>query len=275
MNSPQFCNVTEVNNTLLHAYKLTSNLQFNPDSYLFLDSIFQILKTEMDQNTNFLANVECELTNKLFKNILDRTKKYSNQIVNISDFRPNDILLIKCPSVFAPYHFIVAVISQDNENVNIYQSFGSSVKLNNIKMSYTDFISYLERIKEITNSNMSFVDYYNQMKPIEEKLYGLDFPSYLQKIENYYKNDDEEFDDEELDEEDIKDKEEADSLGMSLLLYLNLKADYERIKPELIITAFRVNSSGGKKKKVTKTHKRKYRKNKSLKKNRHTKKYKN
>lgn len=271
--NPQFCNVREVNETLLHAYQLTSNLEFNPNSYLFLDSIFQILKTEMERNRDFLANVECELTNKLFKNILDRTKKYSNQIINITSFQPNDILLIRSPSIFAPYHFIVAVISQDKQNVNIYQSFGSSIKLNNIKMSYTDFVSYLERIKQIINSNLSFFDYYNQMKPIEEKLYGIDFSSYLQKLENYYKQEDED-EDEDLDDEDIKDKEEATSLGISLLPYISMKADYERIKPDLVITAYRVSSSGGKRKKVTKTYKRKYKKHRNIKKTRHTKKYK-
>ena len=104
----KFCDVKEVNETMNEAYKLSKRVPFNSNSYIYLNEIYDIFNEKITNDPNFLKFVECELSNKLFKEMLTRSKKYNiKENIKINEIQPNDILLIKCPSIFAPYHFII------------------------------------------------------------------------------------------------------------------------------------------------------------------------
>ena len=94
----------------------------------------------MDTDEEFLKDVECIYSRDLFKKILDDTKKYDVSNIQLNQIEANDILLIKCPSIFAPYYFIIAVVNQAANNIAIYQSFGSSRKLFKKNLPFVTFI---------------------------------------------------------------------------------------------------------------------------------------
>ena len=258
----KFCDVSSVNLTMNEAYKFSKSVAFNPNSYIYLNEIYTIFNEKIRNDPDFLKYVECELSNKLFKEILTRSKKYNiKENIEIEEIQPNDILLINCPSIFAPYHFINAVINEDKTSVSIFQSFGSSMRLHKIEMNYNTFQNYLLSLNMYKNKGRTFIDDYKMMIPIEDDLYGINIPNYIAENEAQFtkKVEEEDIDDEE-DEEAEEEKnrmiQNSQQIGLSPRYYEELEYIHSINMYRLTITAYRVKPpNGGKRKRKSKTSK--------------------
>ena len=274
----KFCDVSSVNLTMNEAYKLSKKVPFNPNSYIYLNEIYNIFNEKITNDPNFLKFVECELSNKLFKEMLTLSKKYNiKENIKIHEIQPNDILLIQCPSIFAPYHFINAVINEEKTSVSIFQSFGSSMRLHKIEMNYNTFQNYLLSLNMYKNKGRTFIDDYKMMIPIEDDLYGINIPNYIAENEAQFtkKVEEEDIDDEEDEEakeEKIRIIQKSQEIGLSPRYYENLEYTHTINKNRLTITAYRVKPpNGGKRKRKSKTVKLRKR---NTRKKRNTRRYK-
>ena len=270
----KFCDVSSVNLTMNEAYKFSKSVAFNPNSYIYLNEIYTIFNEKIRNDPDFLKYVECELSNKLFKEILTRSEKYNIKEIKIEEIQPNDILLIECPSIFAPYHFINAVINEEKTSVSIFQSFGSSMRLHKIEMNYNTFQNYLLSLNMYRKEGRTFIDDYNMMLPIESNLYGINVPDYIAKNEAQYnkKEEDEEDDIDDDEEEKIRIMVNSQQIGLSPRYYEELEYTHSKNKNRLTITAYRVKPpNGGKRKRKSKTVKLRKR---NTRKKRNTKRYK-
>ena len=217
----KFCDVSSVNLTMNEAYQFSKSVAFNPNSYIYLNEIYTIFNEKIRNDPDFLKYVECELSNKLFKEILTRSEKYNIKEIKIEEIQPNDILLIECPSIFAPYHFINAVINEEKTSVSIFKSFGSSMRLHKIEMNYNTFQNYLLSLNMYRKEGRTFIDDYNMMLPIESNLYGINVPDYIAKNEAQYnkKEEDEEDDIDDDEEEKIRIMVNSQQIGLSPRYY--------------------------------------------------------
>ena len=263
----KFCDVKEVNETMNEAYKLSKRVPFNPNSYIYLNEIYNIFNEKITNDPNFLKFVECELSNKLFKEMLTRSEKYNiNENIKIQEIQPNDILLIQCPSIFAPYHFINAVVNKEKTTVSIFQSFGSSMRLHKIEMDYNKFQNYLLSLNMYKNKGRTFIDDYKMMIPIENDLYGINIPNYIAENEAQFTKKEEDEDDIDDDEEEkIRIIQKSQEIGLSPRYYENLEYTHSRNMYRLTITAYRVKppNGGKRKRKTVKLRKRNTKKRKS------------
>lgn len=247
----KFCDVTSVNETMNEAYKYSKTIPFNPNSYIYLNDVYSNFNEKITNDPNFLKYVECELSNKLFKEILTRSNKYDiNHHITIQNIQPNDILLIQCPSIFAPYHFITAVINEEKTSVSIFQSFGSSMRLHKIEMDYNKFETYLLGLNTYKNKGREFIDDYNMLIPIESNLYGINVPDYIATNEAQYTKEDNMYD--ELDEDENIIIQNSQKIGLSPRYYEELDYIHSINEYRLNITAYRVKPpNGGKRKRKT------------------------
>lgn len=247
----KFCDVTSVNETMNEAYKYSKTIPFNPNSYIYLNDVYSSFNEKITSDPNFLKYVECELSNKLFKEILTRSNKYDiNHHITIQNIQPNDILLIQCPSIFAPYHFITAVINEERTSVSIFQSFGSSMRLHKIEMDYNKFETYLLSLNTYKNEGREFIDDYNMLIPIESNLYGINVPEYISTNEAQYTKEDNMYDEEDEDENIII--QNSQKIGLSPRYYEELEYIHSINGYRLNITAYRVKPpNGGKRKRKT------------------------
>jgi hypothetical protein len=247
----KFCDVTSVNETMNEAYKYSKTIPFNPNSYIYLNDVYSSFNEKITSDPNFLKYVECELSNKLFKEILTRSNKYDiNHHITIQNIQPNYILLIQCPSIFAPYHFITAVINEERTSVSIFQSFGSSMRLHKIEMDYNKFETYLLSLNTYKNEGREFIDDYNMLIPIESNLYGINVPDYIATNEAQYTKEDNMYD--ELDEDENIIIQNSQKIGLSPRYYEELEYIHSINKYRLNITAYRVKPpNGGKRKRKT------------------------
>jgi len=247
----EFSKVKNVNDTMNEAYKFSQSIPFNPNSYIYLNDIYNIFNEKITNNPNFLKDVECELSSKLFKEILTRSDKYNiNHDITIQNIQPNDILLIQCPSIFAPYHFITAVINEERTSVSIFQSFGSSMRLHKIDMDYNTFETYLSSLNTYKNEGRKFIDDYKILLPIESNLYGINVTDYIAKNEAQYTKEDNIYDEDDEDENMII--QNSKLIGLSPRYYEELEYIHSINGYRLNITAYRVKPpNGGKRKRKT------------------------
>jgi len=275
----EFIPVPKINDTMIDAYKIVMSIPFNNNSILYFNEIYQKLNNSIEENSEFLKDVECLYSYKLFKKILDDTDKYdvlSN--IQLNKIEPNNILLIKCPSIFAPYHFIIVVVSEDGNEVAIYQSFGSSKRLYKINLPFATFIELMGRLSTFKDDN-DFNEDYQMMTEIESQLYGINIPEYTSFLTKQFEEQQEKNrellkdDFIEIDEDVI---EEADELGISPVLYEQLEGQYNTTSKEIEITQYKLkpNHVGGKAKRKTRKLKSKKRRQTKRKKYLKTKIYK-
>jgi hypothetical protein len=142
----------------------------------------------------FLEYAECRIIYTMYKKICNNLVtrgilSRSKPLNNMQHIDSNDILLIQCPSFFASYHFIFAVVNSSRENVNIYQSYGNK-PLYNITINLPEFKQHLQ--------NMQNLKYYTKehalsmIKYFEKRVYGNDFDSMVksQMTDNIDSDDD-------------------------------------------------------------------------------------
>ena len=257
------CTLERVNQTLNESFNIIKNVPFQYNQIDYFNSIYSKLSEQMKIDENFLKDAECLSIYKLYQKILE-----SNQYENEGKIKPvyiipNSILLIKCPSIFASYHYLVAVIDENRSYVDTYQSFGSTYRLRKISMSYKEFefcLNYLNKIKKNIYKN-KFAYELPYLLKIENKLNGIDIDEYVNILLEQYKDDEY---DEELSDLNEKDKEILDKLNIPYLIGDNLKHNYSLLKSESVdINLYIVKNFGGKLKK--------YKKNKTNKKNKKNK----
>jgi hypothetical protein len=66
----QFCKNPRVNRTLNEAYQISRTIPFNPNSYIYLDEIYQVFHDRIESDPEFLKNAECLYAHNLFEYIL-------------------------------------------------------------------------------------------------------------------------------------------------------------------------------------------------------------
>ncbi len=272
INKYVFIPVPEINDTMIDAYKIVMSIPFNNNSILYFNQIYQELNNRIERDENFLKDVECHYSYKLFKKILDDTDKYdvlSN--IQLNKIEPNNILLIKCPSIFASYHFIIVVVSEDGNEVAIYQSFGSSKRLYKINLPFATFIELMGRLSTFKNK-IDFNKDYQMMTEIESQLYGINIPEYTSFLTEQFEEQQEKNRKEQGDEFiEIDDGtiEEAEALGIAPVLYEQLEGQYNLTPKEIEITQYKLkpNPVGGKAKRKTRKLKGKKRRQTKRKKN--------
>lgn len=252
-----FCKNPKVNKTMNEAYYMVEALPFNNNSDIYFNEIYQAFNNKMDTDEEFLKDVECLYSRDLFKRILDDTKRYNvSSDIQLNQIEPNDILLIKCPSIFAPYHFIIAVVNQNGTDVAIYQSFGSSKRLYKINLPFATFIQLMERLSTFKDDNNFNEDYQMMTQEIEPILYHINIPEYVAILTEHYERQQElnrellKDDFEEIDDDIIA---EAEELGISPVLYEQLEPQYNLTLKEIEITKYSVkpNPIGGRVKRKT------------------------
>lgn len=286
----KFCEIPTINKTLNDAFKISKTVPFSQNSTKYIMDIFNKIKTKMDKEKSFLKDVECVFIHDFFEKLLSETKKYDLNEVSLDKIKPNSVLIIKCPSIFASYHFIVVVVDETKSKVSVLQSYGSSRRLFHKSLPFKEFISLMQKLYDFDNS--SFFDNFKNMEPVESILFDIDIPKYLSNLENYYEelkkineqlnnennvynennqNDEDNQNDEnnDLNEYDDETIEKAKLLKMSPYLYETLEYENKNKSKEVIIKQFTLLeelSSGIQKKKIkskTKSkHKSKLRKSK-------------
>lgn len=141
----------------------------------------------------FLTFAECRIINKMYNSICKRFIESGvltemNNIININDITSNDILSIQCPTLFAGYHFLFAIVNSSGDKVDIYQSYGNK-PLYFIRLELPIFKQYLNNLKNIKNEPKEQA--LDHMKEIEINLYGNNVDELIDnQIKSYEDQDD-------------------------------------------------------------------------------------
>lgn len=271
-----YCDDKVINEKMTHAIKVAKTVDFNSDSYVYLNKIYNKLAEVMRSNNSFMEDLECFSIFKMFKALLTGLHKYeAKDNIPLGEITSEDILLIKCPSIFASYHFIIAVVNPDKTEVSVFQSYGSYKKLHKIVLSYGEFMSLLEDLKTFKDADADFDATYKMMINVEEKLYGIDEREYIARLQEAQPP---------VDNNNLFSNmtpnshiERAEKLNIPPDIYENLEHNFNINQSKLAVTAYRVatkdaNAEGIKtKKKKTKKEKRKTKKKKTKSKKKKTK----
>lgn len=270
----KLCASKEVDLKMRAGVELAKTVKFNCDSYVYLNKIDSKFKSELRKNSKFLELLECSKISGLFEAFFKEIGHYKTKNIELHDINGGDILIIKCPSIFASYHFIVVAVNQEKTRVSIIQSYGKFKKFHKIQMSFEEFMVLLTTLESFKTEEKSFDEAYPEMIRVEAKLYGVDDKKYIKHLEKHRvmaKNSqgkgNEVFESEE--EEDGSYKERAKALNIPSDIYENLEYQYSINQITLEIKAYRVKSALKESVKVGKKKskcKRKIKKNRTKKK---------
>ncbi len=266
------CNNTDINNKMNQLIETAKSIPFS-EPYDYLHKVYEKFSYNTDNifSSNHLQNVECFFIYNIFQEIVKNTNKFRiYNDISLNQIEPNDILFIKCPSIFADYHFIVVAVNATKTEVSIYQSFGQSMQLHQIVLSFNEFINLMKQLDTFGTRN--FDTDFMMMKEIESILYGLDVNNYIKSQETIYnyKNSDSDSDVDYISDDDDSICLHAEKLGLSYNYCANLERMYELNKNSgnkvIEINAYRLISSAGGKKRKTK--RKQYNKQKTCKRKR-------
>lgn len=162
---------------------VAKEIQFfvKPSSY-FRRLYAKYLRERMKNNHSkgFLDTAECRIINTIFREICDfwvlrGDLQPSKPLLHAHEISENDVISIRCPSLFASYHFILAVVGKTT--VDIYQSYGYSRPLYKIKgIPVSEFKRLVENMSKLDGP-----DAMEKIKEIEEKVYGTNYESKMQQ----------------------------------------------------------------------------------------------
>lgn len=254
------CTLERINQSLDTALNIMKSIPFQYEMIEYFNSIYNKLNENMLNDENFLKDAECLKIYQVYEKFLNENINFKNEgKTKLSFITPNSVLLIKCPSIFASYHFLIAVIDNSRAYVDTYQSFGSSYRLRKVRVNFDFFeksINFLNNINKGVNKNL-FYHKLPKLIDIEKNLYGIDIDEYQKKLLQQYENEDEDEDNELTD----KQKEILDRLGIDPLIAENLERIYNLTKSDSVeIHLYLPKSYGGSIKKKN-SKKRKYKKN--------------
>lgn len=237
------CASKNINDKMRRGIDVANLVEFNCDSFLYLNSIFKKFKSELRKNSNFLEFLECSHISGLFHELLKKSGKYSNsKNIGRCNIKGGDILIVKCPSIFASYHFIVAAVNLEKTRVSIVQSYGKFLKFHKIDMSFEEFMILLTTLESFKTVGKSFDEAYPEMIKIESKLYGVNDRKYIDNLERHSGGLKLSANDEISNSEEYSYKERAKALNMPSDIYEDLEYQYGINQITLEIDAFRVKS---------------------------------
>ena len=238
--SGTFCDHKVIHEKITHAIEIANTVEFNSDSYAYLNDVYNKLKEVMRGNSSFMENLECLSIYKMMKALLSSLRKYEvKKNISLDKISSGDILLIKCPSIFASYHFITAVVNHAKTEVSVFQSYGSYKKLHKMTLRYSEFMSLLRDLK--TFKDADFDTTYKMMINVEEKLYGINEREYIARLQeaqppvnnnNLFLNN--------LNMTPNSHIERAEKLNIPPDIYENLQHNFKRNDSKLVINAYRV-----------------------------------
>ena len=235
----KLCDSKIVEGKMRKGIDVAKTVEFNCDSHAYLNTIFSSFKSELRKNSKFLEFLECSQISGLFEHFLKESGNYNKtQHLDICGIKGGDILIIKCPSIFASYHFIVVAVNLERTNVSIIQSFGNFLKFNKIDMSFDEFDRQLKMLHSFDNEGKSFDDAYPEMIKVEAVLYGVDDKKYIKHLENHQVS----FENSQSNEENSY-VERAGALDIPPEIYENLEYQYGINDIRLEIYAYRVKSA--------------------------------
>ena len=247
---PPLCASKNVNDKMQRGIDVAKTAKFNCDSYLFLNDIFKKFKSELRKNSKFLEFLECSQISSLFDEFLNDSGNYNKtENIDLCSINGGDILTIKCPSIFASYHFIVVAVNLEKTQVSIIQSYGNFLKFHKIDMSFDEFIDLLTTLNSFNPESKSFDDAFPEMIEVESKLYGVDDKEYIEhlerrrrSVEKSMKNNGDNLLSLSNSEENSY-KERAKALDIPPEVYENLEYQYGINEISLEITSYRVKTS--------------------------------
>ena len=239
----KLCDSKIVEDKMRKGIDVAKTVEFNCDSHAYLNTIFRRFKSELRKNSKFLEFLECSQISGLFENFLKELGNYNKtQHLDICGIKGGDILIIKCPSIFASYHFIVVAVNLEKTHVSIIQSYGNFLKFNNIEMSFDEFDRQLKVLHSFNPESKSFDDVYHEMIEIEAVLYGVDDKKYIKHLESHHVS----FENSQSNSEDYEENsyvERARELDIPPEIYENLEYQYGINSIRLEISAYRVKSA--------------------------------
>lgn len=261
------CNNISVISDLSTAYNESMKIPFQPNISAYFYSIFEMLNEKM-KNSNFLKNAECLSTYKLFEKILRDSGNFTfdenlSERVIYTGGR-GYVYQMKVFSLFASYHFLTVVFDNLMAYVDIYQSYGSTMRLNHRRISIRDFEKCISILTTIKRNGKNFFRDANNMLIVERVLYGVNLSDYIKILyEHFHQVNNEDDVNFSYTPEEIS---QYRALGINDMLFgENLKTAYELDVPVISINVYIPKTlKGGK----TKHKKRKNKK--SLKKRKRT-----
>ena len=260
-----FCDDKHVNEKMKHIVEIAKTVEFNTNSYSYLNSVYHKLAEIMHGNSNFLKDIECLSIFKIFERLLGFHKYNVEKNISVEQITSGDILLIKCPSIFASYHFIIAVVNPAKTEVSVFQSYGSYKKLHKIVLSYGEFEKLLHDLTTFKSDD--FDTTYKMMINVEDKLYGIKEREYIARLQEAKVN----VDDNNLflnnsAPENNSYVQRAKDLNIPPSIYEDLEHNFNINQSTLVINAYRIDAKSenaeGIKAKKTKKRKRKSKKDK-------------
>lgn len=192
------CNNPRVMQDLSDAYNAAMQIPFQPNISEYFYSIFTMLNQQMT-GTEFLRDSECFSIYMLFERILRDSGRFTF-VENLSERtiamrEPGYVYQIKIIELFASYHFITVVVGPAMNYVDVYQSFGSSMRLHHRRLTMRDFEKCISILTNIKRRGKNFFRDYKQMLFVDSLLYGVDVNEYLNMLhERFMENDEEPLD---------------------------------------------------------------------------------
>ena len=274
-----FCDDKHVNEKMKNIVEIAKTVEFNTNSYSYLNSVYHKLAEIMQGNSNFLKDIECLSIFKIFERLLGFHKYNVEKDISVEQITSGDVLLIKCPSIFASYHFIIAAVNPAKTEVSVFQSYGSYKKLHKIVLSYGEFEKLLQDLTTFKSDDFDAT--YKMMIIVEDKLYGIKEREYIARLQEakVNVNDNNLFLNNSAPENNSY-VQRAKDLNIPPSIYEDLEHNFNINQSTLVINAYRIdakseNAEGIKAKKdkrKTKKDKRKSKKDKRKTKKRKTKK---
>lgn len=143
---------------------------------------------EFDPRTRPFLEAECSIMDAMFRKITSRFLRIEppvlrdiGNIENIDEITDNDILFIRCPTIFAGYHFIFAVVNKKGTFVDVYQAYGARPLYRIQKIPIENFKNHLKFLKDIRSFPQEQA--IPSMVFIEENLYQTDI---YKKFKDYF-----------------------------------------------------------------------------------------
>jgi hypothetical protein len=188
------CNNERVIQDLSDAYKIAMQVPFQSNISNYFLEIFTLLNKEM-KDTEFLRDAECFSIYKLFEKILKDsgnftfTENLSERTLAMSS--PGYVYQIELFTLFASYHYLTVVIGPEQEYVDIYQSYGSTMRLHHKKLNLKEFEKCIRILSNIKRRGKNFFKDANKMLYVESLLYGISLIDYITILYSHLKNNDE------------------------------------------------------------------------------------
>lgn len=185
------CNNERVVQDLSNAYKIAMQVPFQSNITNYFYQIFETLNSKME-SSDFLKDAECFSIYKLFEKILRSSGKFtfvedlSERTLSMTS--SGYVYQIEIFSLFASYHYLTVVVGPGQRYVDIYQSYGSTMRLHHRRLNILDFEKCIRILTNIKRRGKNFFKDANQMLFVESLLYGINLIDYITILYTHFKD---------------------------------------------------------------------------------------